>query len=371
MKQKLKILSVIGTRPEAIKMAPVIHELARRAGRVEFLIVCTAQHRQMLDQTLQVFGIVPDIDLNIMRPNQSLSRITSAVLSGMERVLHHVKPDVLLVQGDTTTAFAASLAAFYAKVAIAHVEAGLRSFDLWNPYPEEANRRFIDAMADYCFAPTRRARVNLRKEGVSGDRIFVTGNTVVDAVQCALQQPFDLRDRKLRRLVEAPGRLLLVTAHRRENWDEPLANICDAFRRLAEGFSDLQIVYPVHLNPKVRQTVLRELKGLERIHLIEPVDYLTLLLLMKRAYLILTDSGGIQEEAPTFGKPVLVMREVTERPEAADAGLAVVVGTDSDRIFSVTARLLTNKSAYRRMTADGNPYGDGKAAQRIVDVLLR
>jgi len=367
MKTKLKVLSVIGTRPEAVKMAPVIRELARRAGRVESLVVATAQHREMLDQTLEVFRIVPDIDLDIMRPRQSLERVTSAVLKGMEKVLRENKPDVLLVQGDTTTAFAAALAAFHAKVAIGHVEAGLRSFDFWNPYPEEMNRRLVDAMADWCFAPTARARDNLRKEGVPSNRVFVTGNTVVDAVRYALKKPFRARDCP----IAGRGRLLLVTAHRRENWDQPLSNICDALRELVEEFADLQIVYPVHLNPRVRRTVMARLKKVPRVHLIEPVDYLALLRLMKRAHLILTDSGGIQEEAPTFGKPVLVMRKVTERPEAVEAGAAIVVGTDCNRIVSATRRLLTDASAYRRMIATANPYGDGQATRRIVEILLR
>jgi len=366
-----KILSIVGTRPEVIKMAPVIHELAQHRDRVESLVVSTAQHREMLDQTLKVFGIVPDIDLNIMRPNQSLSQITCAALEGVERVLLEIKPDVLLVQGDTTTAFAASLAAFYARVAIGHVEAGLRSYDRWNPYPEEINRRLADVLADCYFAPTPRARENLLKEGVAAEKVFVTGNTVVDALQYAQRLPFEPHGREVKRALATTGCLLLVTAHRRENWDEPLATICDAFLELIGEFADLQIVYPVHLNPKVRQTVLAKLKGHDRIHLIEPVDYLTLVHLMKRAHLILTDSGGIQEEAPTFGKPVLVMRKVTERPEAAEAGLALVVGTDRSRIVAETRRLLTDEAAYRRMTTIANPYGDGHAAQRIVEILLR
>ncbi|MBM3862111.1 MAG: UDP-N-acetylglucosamine 2-epimerase (non-hydrolyzing) [Verrucomicrobia bacterium] len=371
MTGKRKVLSIIGTRPEAIKMAPVIHELMRHTDRIESIVLSTAQHREMLDQTLKVFQIVPDIDLNIMRPNQTLSQITCAALDGVERVLHDIKPDVLLVQGDTTTAFAASLAAFYAKVAVGHVEAGLRSHDRWNPFPEEINRRLADVLADYYFAPTERASRNLLNEGIDAGKIFITGNTVVDALHYALRVPFEPHNRGVKQILASPNRLLLVTAHRRENWDKPLANICDAFLELIGEFSDLQIVYPVHLNPKVRATVLAKLKDNDRIHLIEPVDYLTLVHLMKRAHLILSDSGGIQEEAPTFGKPVLVMRKVTERPEAAEAGLALVVGTDRNRIVAETRRLLTDEAAYRRMTTVANPYGDGRAAQRIVEILLR
>jgi len=370
MKSKLKILSIVGTRPEVIKMAPVIKELAKHAGRIESVVLSTAQHREMLDQTLGVFGIVPDIDLNLMRPNQTLAQITTAAVEAVERVLLKMKPDVVLVQGDTTTVFAASLAAFYCRIAVGHVEAGLRSFDRWNPYPEEINRRLADVLADYYFAPTARARENLLREGVPSEKVFVTGNTVVDALRYAASVPYEPHGREIKNILGAPGRLVLVTAHRRENWDEPLANICDAFRELVVEFPDLQIVYPVHLNPRVRHTVQAKLKNVDRVHLIEPVDYLTLVHLMKRSHLVLTDSGGIQEEAPTFGKPVLVMRKVTERPEAAEAGLALIVGTDRNRIVAETRRLLTDEAAYRRMSTASNPYGDGKAAERIVEVLL-
>ena len=371
MTGKIKVFSILGTRPEVIKMAPVIHELARHPDRIKSVVVSTAQHREMLDQTLKVFGISPDVDLNIMRPNQSLGQITCATLEGVERILQQTEPDVLLVQGDTTTVFAASLAAFYAKIPVGHIEAGLRSYDRLNPYPEEINRRLADVLADYYFAPTARARENLLKEGIPAEKIFVTGNTVVDALQYAQLVPFEPHGREVKQVLATTGRLLLVTAHRRENWDEPLANICDAFLDLIREFPDLQIVYPVHLNPKVRHTVLSKLKDTDRVHLIEPVDYLTLIHLMKRAHLILTDSGGIQEEAPTFGKPVLVMRKVTERPEACDAGLAIIVGTDRARIVAEARRLLTDEVAYRRMSTATNPFGDGHAAERIVEILLR
>ncbi len=370
MKSKLKILSIVGTRPEVIKMAPVIRELSKHPGRIESVVVSTAQHREMLDQTLKVFGIKPDVDLNLMRPNQTLAQITTAAIEAVERVLREMKPDVVLVQGDTTTVFAASLAAFYCRIAVGHVEAGLRSFDRWNPYPEEINRRLADVLADYYFAPTARARENLLREGVPTEKVFVTGNTVVDALRYAAGVPYEPRGPEIKNILGAAGRLILVTAHRRENWDEPLANICDAFCELVREFPDLNIVYPVHLNPKVRHTVQAKLNGVDRIHLIEPVDYLTLVHLMKRSHLVLTDSGGIQEEAPTFGKPVLVMRKVTERPEAAEAGLALIVGTDRERIVAETRRLLTDETAYRRMSTASNPYGDGEAARRIVEVLL-
>jgi len=371
MKKKIKVLSVIGTRPEAIKMAPVSKELNKYPNDIESVVVSTAQHREMLDQILKVFNIEPDIDLNIMRPNQTLSQITSDVLHGMEKVLREVEPDIMLVQGDTTTIFASSLAAFYCKVPVGHVEAGLRSYDKFNPYPEELNRRLADVLTDYFFAPTDMAKNNLQKEGVPGERIFVTGNTVVDALLYALEVPYELNINGLDELMLKESRILLVTAHRRENWDQPLANICEAFKELVQRYPDLRIVYPVHLNPNVRRTVHTLLNGIQRIHLIEPVDYLAFIHLMKHSHLILTDSGGIQEEAPSLGKPVLVMRKLTERPEAYHAGVAKIVGTEKDSIIREVSLLLDNDEEYRKMSRMVNPYGDGKSAKRIVDVIMQ
>jgi len=368
--EKIKVLSIIGTRPEVIKMAPVLLEMKKHPGAIESITVSTAQHREMLDQVLSVFGIKPDIDLNIMRPNQTLTHITVSALQGIERLIREIHPDIVLTQGDTTTVFAASLAAFYCKVSIGHVEAGLRSFDKYNPFPEEINRRLTDAITDYFFAPTPLARTNLLKEGIREEKIFVTGNTVVDALMYALKLPFSLDIPELRDIHLTGDRILLVTAHRRENWDVPLASICEALKELVKTFHDLRIIYPVHLNPEVRKTVFHHLKGVSRIHLIDPVDYLTFVHLMKHSYLILTDSGGVQEEAPSLGKPVLVMRKLTERPEAYEAGVARIVGTDKDCIVREVSDILTDEETYRNMAHIKNPYGDGRAAERIVKILL-
>jgi len=371
VRARRKILCVLGTRPEVIKMAPVIRALEEQAEEMECRVVSTAQHREMLDQTLRVFGIVPHVDLDVMRPDQSLAGLTAAVLAGMEPLLRRERPDHVLVQGDTTTALAAALAAFYQRIPVGHVEAGLRSHDPFNPYPEEVNRRAIDAMAELLFAPTARAEANLLREGVPAERILVTGNTVVDALQhvLALPPPVDLE--ALGAPLPAEARVVLVTSHRRENWDGPLREICGAFTDLVAEFPDVHVVYPVHLNPNVRRTVLAALGGAPRIHLLEPVDYLTLVHLMRRAHLILTDSGGIQEEAPTLGKPVLVLRRVTERPEACEAGVAKVVGTARSAIATEARLLLQDEAAYARMARRENPFGDGKAAGRIVEALRR
>ncbi len=368
--RKRKILSLIGTRPEAVKMAPVLLELARHRDRIESVLVSTAQHREMLDQILSVFGIVPDVDLNIMRPNQTLFDITHRTLEGAKDLLEQLSPDLLLVQGDTTAVFAASLAAFYLKIPVGHVEAGLRSYDLANPYPEEMNRRFASMVTTLHFAPTPRARQNLLREGVASKRIFVTGNPVVDALQAALPK---LRAGSLDGIPQAvfsDGRMILVTAHRRENHGSPLESICLAIRELLRLYPDVRCVYPVHLNPQVQQTVYRLLGGVERVHLIPPLDYWSFIQLLARSSLVLTDSGGVQEEAPSLGKPVLVLRKVTERPEAAEAGLAKVIGTDTQTIVAETSALLCDADLYTRMAQKENPYGDGKAAQRIVNAIL-
>jgi len=364
----MKVLTILGTRPEAIKLAPVIKEMERHPETISRVCV-TAQHREMLDPFLALFDIRADYDLNIMQPGQSLFDVTSRVLLGLKCVLEEDKPEVVLVQGDTTTAFAAALAAFYLKVKVGHVEAGLRTEDKYNPFPEEINRRLISHLADFHFAPTERAKANLLAEGVHAQAIFVTGNTVVDALFMILARTKgqDL----LPSLPLRPGRkLILVTAHRRESFGIGLANICQALERIVQHAPDVEIVYPVHLNPNVRVTVERLLGGVDRVHLIEPLDYVAFVRLMNRAYLILTDSGGIQEEAPSLGRPVLVMRETTERPEAIEAGTARLVGTDPDAIVHETLRLLEDQDAYARMADAPNPFGDGHAAERIVDALL-
>lgn len=369
--KKIKVLSVLGTRPEVIKMAPVLLEMKKYADRLTSVLVSTAQHREMLDQVLRVFDIKPDIDLNIMKPNQTLSHITTTALAGIERVIQETRPDIVLTQGDTTTVFAASLAAFYCKVPVGHIEAGLRSFDKFNPYPEEINRKLTDCVSDYFFAPTATALRNLLNEGIAEDRIFVTGNTVVDALRYALELPYSFKDNtELSSIPWDENRILLVTAHRRENLDTPLRNVCEALKELVLKFQDLHVVYPVHLNPAVRTTVHQILKDVERIHLVAPADYLTFIHLMKRSHIILTDSGGVQEEAPSLGKPVLVMRKLTERPEAYEAGVARIVGTDKDNIVREVSTLLTDENTYLEMSRVENPYGDGMAARRIINIIL-
>ncbi|MCC7202311.1 MAG: UDP-N-acetylglucosamine 2-epimerase (non-hydrolyzing) [Nitrospirae bacterium] len=369
--KKIKVLSVLGTRPEVIKMAPVLLEMKKYPDRLTPVLVSTAQHREMLDQVLRVFDIKPDIDLNIMKPNQTLSHITTTALAGIERVIQETRPDIVLTQGDTTTVFAASLAAFYCKIPVGHVEAGLRSFDKFNPYPEEINRKLTDCVSDYFFAPTATARRNLLNEGIAEERIFVTGNTVVDALRYALELPYSFKDNdELSSIPWDGNRILLVTAHRRENLDTPLRNVCEALKELVLKFQDLHVVYPVHLNPAVRTTVHQILKDVGRIHLVAPADYLTFIHLMKRAHIILTDSGGVQEEAPSLGKPVLVMRKLTERPEAYEAGVARIVGTDKDNIVREVSTLLTDENSYQEMSRVENPYGDGMAARRIIHIIL-
>ena len=371
----MKILNVFGTRPEAIKLAPIIRELRRRSARkgIESLVCVTGQHRQMLDQVLDLFGIVPDYDLNLMRENQSPAQVASAVLAHLEPILNVERPDWVLVQGDTTTVLAASIAAFYARVKIGHVEAGLRTGDKWQPFPEEINRRVASVVADLHFAPTETSRQNLLRENVPDETILVTGNPVIDALRWVAGQPFDLNTLSLDpSLLTAEGvKLILVTAHRRENFGRPLENICLALRDLAERMDGrFHIVYPVHKNPNVWEPVHRLLKGVPNITLMPPLDYLPLVHLMKHAYLVLTDSGGIQEEAPSLGVPVLVLREVTERPEAVKAGTVRLVGTERDYMVEQAMHLLKDAESYNQMAQAVNPYGDGKAAERIVSTLL-
>lgn len=365
-----KIVTIVGTRPEVIKMAPVIREIARRQSIFDQTIVSTAQHRHLLDQVLEAFAIEPDVDLGLMEPNQDLAGFASRSLLSVSSLLSEVKPDVVLVQGDTTTVMTAALAAFYKAIRVGHVEAGLRSFDRYQPFPEEINRRLAGCLASLHFAPTPRARLNLLREGVREEDIFVTGNTIVDALESIyLGASFD--DHRLAVLDQSGNRLLLVTAHRRENHGAPLRSICKALKTLTSSFADVEVVYPVHLNPNVAAVVREELGDTDRIHLVDPVSYPDMLRLMKRCYLILTDSGGVQEEAPSFRKPVLVLREVTERPELIEANAGIVVGTEARSIVDAAARLLTDLDEYGRMSAAVNPFGDGHAAERIVDILAR
>lgn len=366
----MKILTVIGTRPEAIKLAPVIRELERREG-VESVVCITAQHREMLDGVLGLFGITPDHDLDVMANNQTPSEVAAAVLARLDPILVEEQPDWVVVQGDTTTTAAAALCGFYRRVKVAHVEAGLRTFDKWRPFPEEVNRKVATLTADLHLAPTARARQNLLDEGVKESAIVVTGNPVIDALQWAAELPAPRIIADLEHdLTSTRQRLILVTAHRRENWGGPLENICFALRDLIEARPDIHVVYPVHLNPNVDGPVRRWLADAPRVTLLPPVDYLTLVHLMKRAVLVVTDSGGIQEEAPSLGKPVLVLRDVTERPEAVEAGGVKVIGTDRRLVLNQIEGLLDNPMEYQRMAHTINPYGDGHASERIVAALL-
>jgi UDP-N-acetylglucosamine 2-epimerase (non-hydrolysing) len=360
-----RVLTIFGTRPEAIKLSPVLLELEKHPEHFENLICVTAQHREMLDQVLDWFQIKPDFDLNLMQPNQGLAEFASRALASVSKILEETRPDVVLVQGDTTTVMIAALAAFYRRIPVGHVEAGLRTRNRYDPFPEEINRRLTDVLATYYFAPTERAATALRAEQIAEENIFVTGNTVVDALLMTVKRPVNLKlDFHL------DGRqLILVTAHRRESFGAPFESLCLALRDLAERDPGVEIVYPVHLNPRVREPVRRILAGRPRIHLLEPLRYEQFAHLMAQAHLILTDSGGIQEEAPVLGKPTLVMRETTERPEAIEAGTARLVGTNRQRIVAEAERLLHDKQAYRTMAQAGSPFGDGRAAERIVNIL--
>ncbi|HRO78595.1 MAG TPA: UDP-N-acetylglucosamine 2-epimerase (non-hydrolyzing) [Acinetobacter towneri] len=371
---KKKVLLVFGTRPEAIKMAPLALQLKQQEGGFETKVCVTGQHRQMLDQVLELFNLTPDYDLNLMKPGQTLSDITSGVLKGLEQVFAEWTPDVVLVHGDTATTFAASLAAYYHKIAVGHVEAGLRTGDIYSPWPEEANRKLTGALTTYHFAPTQSSYNNLIKENINPKNITITGNTVIDAlltvkekvetdraVIAQFEQQFNFLD--------STKKLILVTGHRRENFGQGFLNICTALANLAKQYPDVQIVYPVHLNPNVQKPVNELLSDISNIHLIAPQDYLPFVYLMNRSYLILTDSGGIQEEAPSLGKPVLVMRDTTERPEAVEAGTVKLVGTDAALIQQSVVELLENTDLYQTMAAAHNPYGDGTASQQIIRAL--
>ena len=372
-----KILLVFGTRPEAIKMAPLVKEFQKDTEHFETKVCVTAQHRQMLDQVLEVFGITPDYDLNIMAPNQDLYAITSKVLLGLRDVLKDFAPDVVLVHGDTTTSMAASLAAFYRQIAVAHVEAGLRTYDMLSPWPEEMNRQVTDRICTYYFAPTGQSRQNLLRENIEEKKIFVTGNTVIDALLMAVDiiATKTGMEEQIHKEIQEKGYTvgerdyILVTGHRRENFGEGFLHICKAIRELASKYPDIDIVYPVHLNPNVQKPVYELLSGLDNVFLISPLDYLPFIYAMQHSILLLTDSGGVQEEAPSLGKPVLVMRNTTERPEAVEAGTVKLVGTDAETIVGNVVELLRNKELYKRMSETHNPYGDGQACERIVNAL--
>lgn len=372
-----KILIVFGTRPEAIKLAIVINKIKAESQNFQAKVCVTAQHKEMLNQVLDLFKIEPDYNLNIMKDNQSLFDITIDGLKGLEKVLKKEKPDIVLVQGDTSTAFITALATYYLKIKIGHIEAGLRTKNKFNPFPEEINRRLIDCLADFCFAPTERARENLLKERIDDARIFVTGNTVIDALMFAIEKQ---KDEKIRqsfknkflnkyKIAFDKKKIILVTGHRRESFGIDFESICYGLKRIAENNHDINIIYPVHLNPNIQKPVKSILSKTFNIYLIEPVDYFSFIWLMNRAYIILTDSGGIQEEAPSLGKPILVMRKTTERPEAVETGTAKLVGTDSEKIFSETMKLLKDKELYQTMAKAVNPYGDGKASERIINVI--
>lgn len=371
---KKKVLTVFGTRPEAIKMAPLVHQLANDE-RFDSRVCVTAQHREMLDQVLGLFEITPEYDLNIMKAGQTLNDITARILTELKPVLQDFKPDVVLVHGDTATTFAASLAAYYEQIKVGHVEAGLRTGNIYSPWPEEANRKLTGALASYHFAPTATSRQNLLDEGYDENHIYVTGNTVIDAllmVRNKIENNRELSDNLATcfPFLDASRRMILVTGHRRESFGGGFERICEALSLIAKKYPDVQIVYPVHLNPNVQEPVNRLLSGLDNVYLIEPQEYLPFVYLMNRSYLILTDSGGIQEEAPSLGKPVLVMRDTTERPEAVDAGTVVLVGTDIDVICSKVEHLLENVSTYTTMSKAHNPYGNGQSCAHIVEHLI-
>lgn len=363
-------MTVFGTRPEGIKMAPIIKEIEKRP-QIESVICITAQHREMLDQVLDLFEIQPDYDLNIFQPGQSLTEITTRAIKGLEEVIIKEKPDVLLVQGDTTTVFAGALAAFYQKVKIGHVEAGLRSGNLYSPYPEEANRKLTGVLTNFHFAPTDINRQNLLREGYPEENIFITGNTVIDALKYTVQEDYLFENPALNGLDYKNKRIILLTSHRRENIGKPMENIFTAVNDIVKKYEDVEVVFPMHLNPKVREIAKAIMGGNSCIHLIEPLEYEPFTNLMSKCHLVVTDSGGLQEEAPTLGKPVLVVREETERPEGVEAGTAKLVGTSYGVIYENLNLLLDNDQEYDKMAKAVNPYGDGRASERIVDVLLK
>lgn len=361
----IKVMSVFGTRPEAIKMAPLVKELEKRK-EIESIVCVTAQHREMLDQVLETFEIVPDYDLNIMKQGQTLTDVTTRAIQGLEGVIKEVNPDIILVHGDTTTTFAGALAAFYNQVAIGHVEAGLRTYNKYSPYPEEMNRQMVGCMADLHFSPTELSASNLIKEGKNKDNIFITGNTAIDAMSTTVDENYK------HEVLDWVGsdRMILLTAHRRENLGDPMRHIFKAIKRIVDEFDDVKVVYPIHKNPKVREVANEIFGDNDKVKLIEPLEVFDFHNFQNKSYIILTDSGGIQEEAPSLGKPVLVLRDTTERPEGIGAGTLKLVGTDEDVIYNETKKLLTNKEEYEKMSKASNPYGDGHASERIVDAII-
>jgi len=363
----VKVMTIFGTRPEAIKMAPLVLELAKHPDQIESIVTVTAQHRQMLDQVLEIFEITPDYDLNIMKDRQTLIDVTTRGLEGLNKIMQEVKPDIVLVHGDTTTTFIASLAAFYNQIAIGHVEAGLRTWDKYSPYPEEMNRQLTGVMTDLHFSPTTKAAQNLLAENKKEETIFITGNTAIDALKTTVKEEY------AHPVLDQIGndRLVLMTAHRRENLGEPMRNMFKAIKRLVEKHHDIQVVYPVHMNPVVREIANEVLGNDNRIHLIEPLDVIDFHNFAARSHLILTDSGGVQEEAPSLGVPVLVLRDTTERPEGIDAGTLKLAGTDEEVIFSLADELLSDEEAHAKMSKASNPYGDGEASRRIVEVIIQ
>lgn len=367
--KKKKVMTIFGTRPDAVKMAPLVKELDK-CEQIQSIVCVTAQHRSMLDQVLDIFKITPQYDLNIMQEKQTLEYITTKALEGLGEVLEEAKPDIVLVHGDTSTCFVGSLAAFYKKIPVGHVEAGLRTFDKYSPYPEEMNRRLTGVLSDVHFAPTAANKINLINENVCKDNIFITGNTVIDALKTTVKKDYEFQNKVLQNIDFSNNKVLTVTAHRRENLGVPLQNICRALHRLSKKYNNLEIVYAVHLNPVVQNTVKTILGNQNRIHLIDPLDLEDMHNLMDSSYFILTDSGGIQEEAPALGKPVLVLRNETERPEAINSGTVSLVGTDEDRVFNNASQLLEDHTLYNSMAKAVNPYGDGNASERIVKALL-
>ena len=365
--KKIKVMTVFGTRPEAIKMAPLVKELEKNE-KVESIVCVTAQHRQMLDQVLAIFDIKPDYDLDIMKDRQTLISITTNVLQGLDEVLKQAKPDIVLVHGDTSTTFVGALAAFYNQIPVGHVEAGLRTYDKYSPFPEEMNRCLTGRIADLHFSPTISNRNNLIKEAIDDKDIYITGNTVIDALKTTVSKSYKLCTSMDK--VDFSKKVILVTAHRRENLGEPLENICRALKRIVTDFNDVELVYPVHLNPAVRETVNKYLAGMDRVHLIDPIDVRDMHNAMDRSFMIMTDSGGLQEEAPSLGKPVLVLRNETERPEAVEAGTVKVAGVCEDVIYNMAKKLLTDENEYSSMAHAVNPYGDGEASRRTVEAIL-
>ena len=369
--KKLKLMTVFGTRPEAIKMCPLVLEMGKYPDCIEPIVAVTAQHREMLDQVLELFNIKPDYDLNIMASGQTLYDITTRALTGLKEVIEEAKPDMVLVHGDTTTTFAGALAAFYAQVPVGHVEAGLRTGNKYSPYPEEMNRKLTGSIADMHFAPTSTSKANLLKENVNPETILVTGNTVIDALQTTVKADYEFADAEFNKIFARGNRLILMTTHRRENLGEPMRNVYKALRKVLETHADVEAIFPVHKNPKVREIVQEELGGLDRVHLIEPMDYEPFANLMGKVDIVLTDSGGIQEEAPALGKPVLVLRDTTERPEAVDAGTVKLIGTAYEDVLRETNLLLDDSAHYKKMAEAANPYGDGKACERIIRAILQ